>query len=77
MRRSFYHFLMTHRNPKAKNAIQQFANDAYEDHSFPKHTSDYDEVSRYLEEQVDYLPSLAVFDYAWQEYEEIEEKGKR
>lgn len=72
MRRSFYHYLMTHRDPKKKEAITLFANDAFKDGSFPKQSEDYDEISAYLELNADYLPSMTIFDEAWQAYKENE-----
>ena len=36
MAKSFYHFLMKYRHPEPKDVISVFANDAYQDHSFPK-----------------------------------------
>lgn len=72
MRRSFYHYLMTRRDPKKKEAITLFANDAFKDGSFPKQSEDYDEISAYLELNADYLPSMTIFDEAWQAYKENE-----
>ncbi|WP_307149821.1 YozE family protein [Robertmurraya andreesenii] len=66
--KSFYHFLMKYRHPKPSNAISQFANDAFLDHGFPKNSEDYDELSRYLELNGQYLPSMTVFDDAWEMY---------
>lgn len=73
MAKSFYHYLMKYRNIEAKTEIEKFANDAYEDHSFPKLSEDYHELSHYLEMHGHYLPSLRVFDEAWTIYL-IEEK---
>ncbi|WP_040208601.1 YozE family protein [Neobacillus jeddahensis] len=68
MRKSFYHFLMKYRHPAPKDAISSFANDAFLDHAFPKTSEDYQELSTYLELNGQYLPSMIVFDEAWQEY---------
>ena len=64
----FYSFLMKYRQPKEVDDITKFANHAFLDHSFPKQSSDYDEVSRYLELNVDYLVSMTIFDEAWDLY---------
>ncbi|WP_163100894.1 YozE family protein [Peribacillus alkalitolerans] len=69
--KTFYQFLMTYRQPKAKDDITKFANEAYEDHGFPKQSKDYDEISRYLEMYGEYLPSMAIFDEAWDKYKQI------
>ncbi|QTC43221.1 YozE family protein [Bacillus sp. V3] len=74
MRKSFYHYLMKHRQPTAKDDITRFANEAYDDHSFPKQSWDYDEISLYLEMNGSYLESMIIFDRAWDLYL-IEEKG--
>ncbi len=64
--KSFYHYLMKYRHPKPQDAISQFANQAYEDHGFPKTSSDYHELSSYLELSADYLETMATFDEAWE-----------
>lgn len=67
--KSFYHYLMKYRHPKPQDDISRFANDAYDDHSFPKSSDDYHEISSYLELNGSYLPGLVVFDDAWDLYE--------
>lgn len=66
--KSFYHYLMKYRHPKPKDDISRFANNAYEDHSFPKSADHYDDVSRYLELNGHYLETMAIFDEAWELY---------
>ena len=66
----FFTFLMKYRQPKEIDEITKFANYAFLDHSFPKQSTDYDEVSRYLEMNGDYLDNMAVFDKAWDLYEQ-------
>ncbi|MCA1054527.1 YozE family protein [Rossellomorea aquimaris] len=73
MRKSFYHFLMKFRQPTAKDDLTRFANDAYDDHAFPKQSKDYDAISTYLELNGAYLESMSIFDRAWEQYL-IEEK---
>jgi len=68
MAKTFYHFLMKYRHPAPKDAISTFANDAYMDHSFPKTSSDYHEISSYLELNGSYLENMSVFDEAWDLY---------
>lgn len=69
MRRSFYEFLMTQRQPNNSDEIAQFANNAFLDHSFPKHAKSYDELSSYLEMNGNYLPSMMIFDEAFDIYQ--------
>ncbi|MHA7611488.1 YozE family protein [Weissella viridescens] len=68
MRRPFYTWLMTQRNLVAANEVQTFANGAFYDQQFPKQSSDFDEISRYLEENANYLHTVTTFDEAWSQY---------
>jgi len=65
---SFYEYLMTERDPNRTDEITEFANEAFYDRTFPKQSEDYDEVSSHLELDGDYLPSMMIFDKAWQRY---------
>lgn len=66
--RSFYNWLMTNRNPIAADDVQQFANNAFLDSTFPKQSTDFDDISKYLEENTIYLMSMTTFDEAWSMY---------
>ena len=68
MHKTFYTFLMTQRNPDSTDAIAEFANSAFLDQSFPKQSKDFHELSQYLELNAGYLPTMTVFDDAWQAY---------
>ncbi|AST91767.1 MULTISPECIES: YozE family protein [Sutcliffiella] len=68
MSKSFYHYLVNYRHAIIKTDISRFANAAYEDHSFPKQSKSYHEISNYLELNVHYLPSMTIFDEAWDLY---------
>lgn len=68
MAKSFYHFLMKFRHPEPKDHISHFANQAYDDLSFPKGSMDYHEISSYLELNGHYLQSMSLFDEAWEIY---------
>ncbi len=74
MAKSFYHYLMNYRHPKPSNAIEEFANHAFEDHSFPKLSKDYHELCNYLELNGHYLKTMAVFDEVWEAYLNEERK---
>lgn len=67
-RQSFYQYLMTQRDPDATDEVSQFANDAQFDSAFPKQEQDYKKLSNYLELNTNYLPSMTVFDRAYQMY---------
>lgn len=66
--RSFYNWLMTNRNPIAVDDVQQFANNAFLDSTFPKQSTEFDDISKYLEENTTYLMSMTTFDEAWSMY---------
>ena len=68
MKRSFYHYLMTLRGPNAADEIQVFANNAAKDIQFPKQSDSYEDISDYLEMNVDYLSNMDIFDSVWQKY---------
>jgi len=68
VRQSFYQFLMTQRNPEDYEPVAEFANNAFYDQAFPKQETQFDVLSKYLEENASYLPSMTVFDKAWQMY---------
>ncbi|QIL50598.1 YozE family protein [Weissella coleopterorum] len=73
MRRSFYQWLMTQRDPVTHDEVKTFANGTFFDQSFPKQSTDFDEISRYLEENGSYLQSMDIFDAAWRQYLASEE----
>ncbi|EOT42816.1 MULTISPECIES: YozE family protein [Enterococcus] len=70
MRRSFYHYVLTLKGPNHLSEEQVFANHVSHDIQFPKHTGDYDELSSYLEMNVDYLSSMDIFDRIYEQYVE-------
>ncbi|EUJ36294.1 YozE family protein [Brochothrix campestris] len=76
MARTFYHYLMTYRDPIKKDAATEFANAAFRDHAFPKQEKNYHNVSDYLETEVDYIESLSLFDEIWDQYILDEHKNK-
>ncbi|MBP2622881.1 YozE family protein [Streptococcus oricebi] len=70
MRKSFYSWLMTERNPKSNEPKALLADLVFHESNFPKHTDSFDEVSRFLEEQASFSFNLGQFDQIWEEYEE-------
>ncbi len=59
---------MTQRNSKSDTPVAILADLAFEDISFPKHTDDFDLVSRYLEDQASFSFNLGQFDIIWEDY---------
>lgn len=68
MRRSFYQYLMTLKGPSHLDEEQIFATHASQDIQFPKHSDNYEDISSYLELNVDYLENMDLFDAIWQKY---------
>ena len=53
---------MTLRGGKQADQQSVFATEAGKDIQFPKHSTSYEEISDYLELNVDYLSSMDIFD---------------
>ncbi|MDW7798377.1 YozE family protein [Streptococcus canis] len=68
MRKSFYSWLMTQRNPKSNEPVAILADLAFEDTTFPKHINDFEAISRYLEDQASFSFNLGQFDQIWEDY---------
>lgn len=59
---------MTQRNPKSDEPVAILADLAFDDSTFPKHTDDFDLISRYLEDQAVFSFNLGDFDRIWEDY---------
>lgn len=68
MRRSFYHYAQTLRNPNARQGVEDLANHLTADPQFPKLSEDYDEISDYLETNAYYVTNMDIFDELWRLY---------
>ncbi|WEG72373.1 YozE family protein [Vagococcus intermedius] len=68
MTRSFYHYMLTLRDPNKKDGVTLLANNIGEDINFPKQSITYDEISNYLETDTSYLDNMDIFDNAWSLY---------
>ena len=64
---------MTQRNPEPNDEVEEFANQAFFDQSFPKQNREFEEISKYLELNGSYLQNMTIFDQAWQRYLESEQ----
>lgn len=69
MQATFYHFIMKHVNHSAKDPLSRLANTIQKDDSFPKHTQEFDEISRYMEQNSLYTKLMPIFDEAWIKYQ--------
>lgn len=59
---------MTQRNSKSDEPVAILADLAFDDSTFPKHTDDFDLISRYLEDQAVFSFNLGDFDRIWEDY---------
>ncbi|HLS35763.1 MAG TPA: YozE family protein [Bacillota bacterium] len=70
--KTFYEFMLTFRGKVIADEQSKLAEWVFHDHSFPKHSTDYDEISDYLEWNSPFVNALNVFDELWEVYEEKE-----
>ncbi|WP_079709650.1 YozE family protein [Paraliobacillus ryukyuensis] len=68
--RSFYQYMMRFRGAKQVTNETRLADWIFHDHSFPKQSRSYDEISRYLEWNIPFTEALQVFDRLWEQYQE-------
>lgn len=59
---------MTYRNSKKQTNESQLAEWIFGDHDFPKHMTDYNKISNYLEWNSPFAEALVVFDELWDVY---------
>lgn len=66
---TFYQYMMTFRDGNIKlDERAKLARWMFSDHNFPKHSTEYEEISRYFETYSPFLNALSVFDEAWDQY---------
>lgn len=68
MRTSFYHWLMTQRHPKSQTPVARLADLVFDELDFPKQSSDFEQISRFLEEEASFAFSMTDFDQIWDDY---------
>ncbi|MFD2640398.1 YozE family protein [Piscibacillus salipiscarius] len=67
--KSFYHYMMRYRGMRdPSNPYKLLADWMFEDHDFPKHSTNHDEISQYLEYNPPFTEALSTFDELWEEY---------
>lgn len=64
----FYQYLMKHRSPVENDDVTRLANLAFKDSTFPRQSTNFEEVSSYLEVQAPFRFPLQLFDEIWQDY---------
>lgn len=68
MRKSFYHYALTFRGGEWSDRKVRFAESMFVDHSFPKTSDQFEELSSYLELQSDEYLTIDAFDELWALY---------
>ncbi|UJF25597.1 YozE family protein [Planococcus sp. 107-1] len=68
MKRSFYQFALKYRGKLKVDDFSEFAESMFLDHSFPKASEDFEELSRYIEERAHPVLKASTFDSIWDEY---------
>lgn len=68
MKESFYSFVLTFRGGDWSDNKSRFAESAFYDHSFPKTSCSFEELSSYIETQADELMTTSAFDELWDLY---------
>lgn len=68
MEKSFYEFVLTFRGGQTNDAKTRFAETAFLDHSFPKSSTSFDEISSYIETIADEDMTTQTFDELWDLY---------
>lgn len=68
MRKSFYLFVLTFRGGDLSDQKSRFAEAAFHDHSFPKTSTSFEELSSYIETKADHDLSTSAFDELWEIY---------
>ena len=68
MAKSFYENIYPSVDYGAKDRMSRLANAIHSDQGFPKRSEEFDEISRYMEDNPHYSRLLSIFDDAWQQY---------
>lgn len=71
MDRSFYHYALSYRGGGKDDRKAVFAEKMFRDSSFPKDEEDFDQLSRYIEDQADDELSSVVFDELYEIYRQV------
>ncbi|ANU13215.1 hypothetical protein B481_1622 [Planococcus halocryophilus Or1] len=68
MERSFYQFALKYRGKLEADDFSHFSDSMFLDHSFPKSETDFERLSKYIEEKAHPVMRASVFDEMWREY---------
>lgn len=65
---TFYQYVMTYRGEEEVTKTGEFAEWLFKDLSYPKHATEYNEISIYLELNSPFPDALKIFDDLWEHY---------
>ena len=68
MAKSFYDYISRSVDYGAKDRMSRLANAIHSDQGFPKRSEEFDEISRYMEDNPHYSRLLSIFDDGCQQY---------
>lgn len=66
--KTFYTYVLTYRGGSVAEDATHFAEAAFHDSQFPKQSTDYDELSSYIEMLSDDALTTRTFDELWESY---------
>ncbi|MFC4387609.1 YozE family protein [Gracilibacillus marinus] len=66
--KSFHQYMMRYRGNKHVNNEKKLAEWMFHDHDFPKYSTDYDEISSYLEWNIPFSEAISTFDKCFEQY---------
>ena len=69
MTHTFYKYVLTFRGGPQSDLKAMFAEAMFYDLSFPQHSDEFEEISRYIEELAHVDMSATIFDELWSLYE--------
>lgn len=67
--KTFYEFILTYRGKLSADDKCKLADWVFQDHDFPKQSTNYSEISDYLEWNSPFVNALSIFDELWEIYE--------
>ncbi len=71
MDRSFYQFALKYRGKLVEDDFSRFADAMFLDHGFPRDETDFELLSRYIEEKAHPALKASAFDAMWEEYKAL------
>jgi len=68
MKKSFYLYVLTFRGGDWSDAKVRFAEEMFHEHNFPKQSTDFNELSNYIESYATENLTNEAFDHLWELY---------